>query len=227
LWQALTSFIERQTRHAHNPEDLLANYRLLMRQRWALQASRCRTATCYSLTKLVQRWYEIDARDGATPGEMTGASPFFFQLNPSAAATQGAFDPAGRNWDGAPRIVDMVAEHWATTSVVMQGLARSQSILYVHALQPNPWFRRSTPYVPKGLPESDAYQKRMVPLGYAAFVAKGHALRERGVNFIDTSAVLDDEPSSIYSDDVGHYMPRGYDLLAAAIARALTAPNLQ
>ena len=52
-------------------------------------------------------------------------------------------------------------------------------------------------------------------------------LRERGLNFIATPAVLDEEPSSIYSDDVGHYMPRGYDLLAAAIARALAAPNLQ
>jgi len=67
----------------------------------------------------------------------------------------------------------------------------------------------------------------MVPMGYGAFVAKGRTLREQGVNFIDASAVLDEEPSSVYSDDVGHYMPRGYDLLAAAIARAVAAPDLR
>ena len=196
-----------------------------MRQRWALRVSQCRTATCYSLARLVQYWHESSARnDVAQDG---GASLFFFQINLTTAATRGAFHPADKNWEGAPRVVGLVADHWATTSLVMQNLARSQNILYIHALQPNPWFRRSTPYVPKGPPESVEYQKRMVPLGYAAFVAKGRALREQGVNFVDTSAILDEEPSSVYSDDVGHYMPRGYDLLAAAISRVLAAPDLR
>ena len=224
LWQALTSFIDRQAREAHNPESLLANYHVLMRQRWALRVAQCRTAICYSLARLVQYWHESNAR---TDPARDPASLFFFQINQTTAATRGAFQPADKNWEGAPRVVELVAEHWATTSLVMQGLARSRNILYVHALQPNPWFRRSTPYVSKGSAEGNAYQKRMVPMGYGAFVAKGRTLREQGVNFIDASAVLDEEPSSVYSDDVGHYMPRGYDLLAAAIARAVAAPDLR
>ena len=224
LWQALTSFIDRQSRQAQNPEGLLANYHVLMRHRWALRVAQCRTATCYSLAKLVQYWHESNAR---TDVAQDAASLFFFQINLTTAGTRGAFHPTDKNWEGAPRVIGLVADHWATTSLVMQGLARSQNILYIHALQPNPWFRRSTPHVPKGPAGSMEYEKRVVPIGYAAFVAQGHTLRERGVNFVDTSAILDEEPSSVYSDDVGHYMPRGYDMLAAAIARALAAPDLR
>ena len=224
LWQALTSFVDRQAQDAHNPEGVLANYHVLMRQRWALRVAQCRTATCYSLARLVQYWHESNARNDVA---QDAASLFFFQINQTTAATRGAFHPADKNWEGAPRVIELVADHWATTSLVMQGLARSRNILYIHALQPNPWFRRSTPYVSKGPAEGTEYQKRLVPIGYGAFVAKGSTLRERGVNFIDASAMLDEEPSSVYSDDVGHYMPRGYDLLAAAIARALAAPDLR
>jgi len=229
LWQELTGFIERQTRQAHEPAALLANYHLLMRQHWSRRLPRCRTATCYSLTRLVQYWHATNAGDNLAPAPVGAATPshFFFQINPTEAGTRGAFHPADKNWDSAPRVIELVADHWATTSSIMQAIARSKNILYIHALQPNPWFRRSIPYVPRAPAEAMEYQRRIVPMGYAAFVAKGRFLRERGVNFIDASAILDDEPNSIYSDDVGHYTPRGYDLLAAAIARALAAPDLQ
>ena len=228
LWQALTSFIDRQARDAHNPESLLANYHVLMRQRWALRVAQCRTATCYSLARLVQYWYESNARDGCrstgwTPGVALSSSrsikprpPHGVRLN--LPTRTGKVHRAWSSWwPSIGRRHLLSCRAWRVAG----------DILYVHALQPNPWFRRSTPYVPKGHAESNAYQKRMVPMGYAAFVAKGHTLRERGVNFIDASAVLDEEPSSVYSDDVGHYMPRGYDLLAAAIARAVAAPDLR
>ena len=63
MWRTLASFLDRQAQHAHNPEDLLVNYHVLMRQRWALRVPQCRTATCYSLTKLVQYWHESNVRD--------------------------------------------------------------------------------------------------------------------------------------------------------------------
>jgi len=109
----------------------------------------------------------------------------------------------------------------------MQQISRSRNTLYLHVLQPNPWFRRTTPYSPRRADEVTAHFNRTVPVGYAAFVAKGARLRELGVNFLDTSAVLDNESSSIYSDDVGHYVPKGYDMLWLAIVEALAAPELR
>ena len=225
-WIELANFLDRQAQHARNPEDLLAHYHLLMRQRWERQTAQCRTATCYSLAKLVQHWHGSNARDDASAAAAAGQL-FFFQVNQTTAGTRDLFRIGDKDWNGVSQVVALVADNWATSSTLMQQLARSRNITYIHALQPNPWFRRSTPYVPKAPPETMEHQQRIVPIGYTAFIAKGEALRDRGVNFADASAILDDEPNSIYSDDVGHYTPRGYDLLAAAIARALAAPDLQ
>ena len=57
MWMALVRFLDGQAQHAHSPEDLLASYHSIMRQRWARRAAKCRFATCYSLAKLLQHWY--------------------------------------------------------------------------------------------------------------------------------------------------------------------------
>ena len=94
-------------------------------------------------------------------------------------------------------------------------------------MQPNPWYRRTTPYTPSRVTEFTAHVSRTVPVGYAAFVAKGARLSQLGVNFLDASAVLDNEPNSIYSNEFGHYIPKGYDMLWLAIVKALAAPDLR
>ena len=210
MWRRLVDFLERQAAQARNPEGVLANYHLIMSQRWALRATNCRTATCYSLARLVRSWHQSNAGGTATSAPSAGP-PFFFKIDPAPARTQGEYD--------------MVADRWVEASRLMQQLARSRNMLYVHALQPNQWFRRTTPYVPRDPGDVAAHFKRTVPIGYAALIAKGPMLRDLGVNYVDASAILDNEPDSIYSDDVGHYMPRGNDLLAQAIFQALAAPE--
>ena len=120
---------------------------------------------------------------------------------------------------------DVAADHWVRSSYVMQQLARGQNLVYLHVLQPSQWFRRSVPYVPRGPDETTAYLKKIVPIGYSALLAKVPRMTELGVNFLDTSGLLDNEPISVYSDD-GHFAPRGYDLLAGAIIKALAAPDI-
>ena len=213
MWRRLVDYLDRQANQAHNPEGVLANYHLIMTQRWARHAGSCRTATCYSLARLVQFWHQNNSIDVASTTQASPAAPSFFQVDPPAATTQNRYDFA--------------ADRWGTASEVMQQLSRARNMLYLHVLQPNQWFRRKSPYSPRRADELAAYFNRIVPLGYAAFVAKGARLRESGVNFLDASAVLDDEPSSIYSDDVGHYVPKGYDILWLAVVQALAAPELR
>jgi hypothetical protein len=213
MWRRLVDYLERQANQAHNPAGLLANYHLVMSQHWAHHARNCRTAACYHLVRLVQYWHQNNSVDVASSAQTSPAAPFFFQVDPPEATTRDRYDFA--------------ADRWGSASEVMQQLSRSRNTLYLHALQPNPWFRRTTPYTPRRATEVTAHFSRTVPAGYAAFVAKGARLSELGVNFLDASAVLDNEPSSIYSNEFGHYVPKGYDMLWLAIVQALAAPELR
>jgi hypothetical protein len=226
LWMELVRFLEGEAQHAHTAEDFLANYHSIMRRRWARSAADCRFVTCYSFARLLQYWHQMNSTILPSPEQATPASPFCFQINPAAINIEGAAEDVG-----GVRVVtgqaayDVAADHWVRSSYVMQQLARGQNIVYHHVLQPSQWFRRSVPYVPRGPDETTAYLKKIVPIGYSALLAKVPRMTELGVNFLDTSGLLDNEPSSVYSDD-GHFAPRGYDLLAGAIIKALAAPDI-
>jgi hypothetical protein len=226
LWMELVRFLEGEAQHAHTAEDFLANYHSIMRRRWARSAADCRFVTCYSFARLLQYWHQMNSSILPSPEQATPASPFFFQINPAAINIEGeAEDVGGVRVVTGQAAYDAVADHWVRSSYVMQQLARGQNIIYFHALQPSQWFRRSVPYVPRGPGETTAYLKKIVPIAYSALLAKAPKMTELGVNFLDTSGLFDNEPSSVYSDD-GHFAPRGYDLLAGAIVKALAAPDI-
>jgi hypothetical protein len=205
MWRPLVDFLDRQASQAHSPEGVLANYHMLMSPRWERHVADCRSGVCYSIARLIEFWHRYNAM-----GENSeGREPFFFQVDPTPSTKL--------------RHLDIAAERWAAASVLMAQMARSRGAIYLHTLQPNQWYRQTTPYEPRETDSIADLYRRTVPAGYEAFRAKGRELHQRGVNFFDASEILDAEPNDIYSDNVGHFTPQGYDILAGAIARALTA----
>jgi hypothetical protein len=228
MWMDLVRFLEAQAQQAHTPEDLLGNYHSIMGQRWARRANDCRFGTCYTFAKLLQHWHQSNSTSAASTVSAVSAPPFFFHINPASINIENMTETIGRHPMVTARAAyDVVAELWVRSSHAMQQLARGKNILYIHALQPSPWFRHSNPYVPHGPAEATAHLKKVIPIAYPALLAKGAKFRELGVNFLDASALLDDQSASVYDDDQGHLTPEGYDLLSEAIAKALAAPDIR
>ena len=137
--------------------------------------------------------------------------------NPSEASLV-QVTPAVKPRDANTLYTDIAAD-WAAASRLMNDLLTARSVPYVHVLQPNQYFTRhrfgdaearvalndTTPFKPP------------VERGYPVLQRAGEDLRARA-RFFDATAIFDDEPSAVYSDDCCHYTQRGNDLLADFIA---------
>jgi hypothetical protein len=117
---------------------------------------------------------------------------------------------------------ELIADLWLRASFSMQRLAEAAGARYLHALHPNQ-------YVPGSKPLSDAERaaafvpnaewSRWAATGYPLLRARGAALRERGVAFLDLTDLFQDRTETIYVDDCCHYNLLGNEILARRIAR--------
>jgi hypothetical protein len=101
----------------------------------------------------------------------------------------------------------------------MNDLLTARSVPYLHVLQPNQYFtrRRFDAAEARVALNSTTPFKPPVERGYPVLQRVGADLRARE-RFLDATAIFDDEPSAVYSDDCCHYTQRGNDLLADFIA---------
>lgn len=148
------------------------------------------------------------------------------QLGHSDALTPQERGPAITYPDSAALFEDAAAV-WERASRQMHSLCEDRGIAYLHFLQPNQ-------YVPDSKPFTPAERKRAVlatrnstraaaEAGLPMLIERGARLRAEGFPFFDLSALFAGETEPVYRDACCHYLQRGYDLVAEAIARELAA----
>jgi hypothetical protein len=126
--------------------------------------------------------------------------------------------PAVKRRD-ASTVYEDIAADWAAASRLMNDLLAARAVPYVHVLQPNQYFtkRRFDDAEARIALNSTTPFKPPVERGYPVLQRAGEGLRA-DERFFDATAIFDNEPSAVYSDDCCHYTQRGYDLLADFIA---------
>jgi len=118
------------------------------------------------------------------------------------------------------------AELWNRGSIRIWEVCRSNRCVYAHVLQPNQYAA--------GSKRLDARERRMAwppdfahrraaERGYPLLIAAGEELKRIGVPFRDLTRLFEAEAGRIYVDPCCHYNQRGNDMLAAEIAKFVTA----
>src|SRR5262249_35259192 len=113
MWLELVWFIEKQTRSARTPDDVLGTYHGMMWQRWARRAVNCQFVTCYTFARLMQAWHQNNATDASSPAQAAAEPPYFFQVNPASVDVKTSPEQVG----GVAVMENMasygiVADHW-------------------------------------------------------------------------------------------------------------------
>ena len=109
---------------------------------------------------------------------------------------------------------------WERGSVLLDQLARENSMEYYHFLQPNQYVNGS-----KVLTEEErrlAYSEKAkisqsAIIGYPILIKQGRKLLERNIKFFDATMVFAKEKETVYIDICCHYNERGKEVLAAYI----------
>jgi len=109
---------------------------------------------------------------------------------------------------------------WERGSVLLDQLARENSMEYYHFLQPNQYVNGS-----KVLTEEErrlAYSEKAkisqsAIIGYPILIKQGRKLLERNIKFFDATMVFAKEKETVYIDTCCHYNELGKEVLAAYI----------
>jgi hypothetical protein len=116
------------------------------------------------------------------------------------------------------QLYDDAAAVWVRGSVLLDQLARENSMEYYHFLQPNQYVKGS-----KVLTEEErrtAYLERVkisqsALIGYPILIKHGRKLLEKNIKFFDATMVFAKEKETVYIDICCHYNELGKELLAA------------
>jgi hypothetical protein len=116
------------------------------------------------------------------------------------------------------QLYDDAGAVWERGSVLLDQLARENSMEYYHFLQPNQYVKGS-----KVLTEEErrlAYLERTETsqsalIGYPILIKQGRKLLERNIKFFDATMVFAKEKETVYIDICCHYNERGKEVLAA------------
>jgi hypothetical protein len=118
------------------------------------------------------------------------------------------------------------AELWNRSSIRMWEVCRSNGSIYAHVLQPNQYVAGSKRLDARERGMAwplDFAHRRAVERGYPLLIAAGEELKRVGVPFRDLTRLFEAEAGGIYVDPCCHYNQRGNDMLAAEIAKFVTA----
>ncbi|MDP2045359.1 MAG: hypothetical protein Q8L00_04010 [Deltaproteobacteria bacterium] len=115
-------------------------------------------------------------------------------------------------------LYDDAAAVWLRSSVLLDQLARENSMEYYHFLQPNQYVKGSK--VLTAEEKRTAYLERpnfsqSALIGYPILIKQGRKLLERNIKFFDTTMVYAKEKETVYIDICCHFNERGKEVLAA------------
>ena len=114
---------------------------------------------------------------------------------------------------------------WREASLQLHRLSRANGSEYYHFLQPNQYVPGSKPLSPRELRvafDPEHPYRRGVEAGYPLLVEAGAELAGQGVAFFDLSRLFENVEESVYSDDCCHFKRLGYQLIAEAMAEAIS-----
>jgi hypothetical protein len=141
--------------------------------------------------------------------------------NPPASSVL-VLTPPLRKRDTRDSVYEDIASGWTSASLLMRDMLAARGVRYLHVLQPNQYFGRRV------FSDEEARVARSDDQPFRQSVAVGYPVLERATKalngveeFLDGTAVFDDERAAVYEDDCCHYTDRGYQLLAEAIAGRL------
>jgi hypothetical protein len=202
-WRQLAQFVDEQ---ATRPQaaSLLRAYHDISAREWARYADSCRSAACYLLAGLASAWHRWG--EALPPSVAPGRwRPTYFAVYPADAGN--AFK--------------LIADHWASSVVLMHRLLAAQSTPFLVMLQPNQWFRSTVPF--KGGRSQSARNDlpQIVPEGYRALLARVPALHASGISVLDETGLFDSHDDEIYSDDYAHFTEEGNQMLVKEVANWL------
>lgn len=205
-WLSLARFLSDQ-RIKPDAGLLLAAYHDIEARTWNERADRCRRfATCYLFAWTMAKWHALGAPNWSSTADVP-VNPDYFAVNKPAPG-----DP-----------FEQIADNWAESLALMAAMAQAHGTPFVAMIQPNQWFRATTPFKPRTQDGFNQYAMRMVPPGYRALIARIPRLRERGVTVLDPTKIFDALGNDIYEDDCCHFVAAGNAMLVDEIARWLAA----
>ncbi len=127
-------------------------------------------------------------------------------------------------FESGPGIYPELARHWSTCSQLMKALCEANGITYLHFLQPNQYFDTGRPLTEEerrvAFREDHPYRYGVVE-GYPHLRNEAANLIAHGVDFHDLTGLFDDYDETLYSDECCHTNPRGYEIVANAVAAGI------
>jgi hypothetical protein len=116
------------------------------------------------------------------------------------------------------QLYDDAAAVWVRSSVLLDQLARANSMEYYHFLQPNQYVKGSK--VLTAAEKRLAYSEKPAMsqsalIGYPILIKAGKKLLERHINFVDATMAFANVKDTVYTDVCCHFNERGKEVLAA------------
>jgi len=109
---------------------------------------------------------------------------------------------------------------WERGSVLLDQLARENSMEYYHFLQPNQYVKGSKVLTQEERRQAYSEKEKISQsaiIGYPILIKQGRKLLERKINFFDATMVFAKEKETVYIDECCHYNELGKEVLAAYI----------
>jgi hypothetical protein len=116
------------------------------------------------------------------------------------------------------KLYEDAAAVWVRSSVLLDQLARENSMEYYHFLQPNQYVKDSkvlTAEEKRGAYSQKAAISQSALIGYPILIREGRKLLERNIKFFDATMAFAKEKETVYIDICCHYNERGKEVLAA------------
>ena len=120
--------------------------------------------------------------------------------------------------------LELAAEAWARSSILMDQVCSASGIIYIHVLQPNQYDPRGKQLTPTEHevafnPKSPFYNGGR--WGYPLLREAAVDIKATGTDLIDLSLIFNDVEGDIYIDDCCHFNQRGNDLIMEEIGRTI------
>lgn len=167
-------------------------------------------------------WLVADRRAGA---ELAAAQRRLAAAQGKVGVGHRALADGPRFSGGDEAVLDAMVDLWARASRQMHDLCVARGIAYHHVLQPNQYVPGSKPlsrWEESNARRPDHPYRPWVERGYPKLRAAGRELAASGVAFHDLTELFAEERETVYADDCCHLNAHGNQMLAEAVAAALT-----
>jgi hypothetical protein len=176
-------------------------------------SAQCSLAACWAYHQLMARYYveqRVENEDKSGGMQTALSLRSFFPLRRADREEGNGYEP--------------IALRWRDASLIMRDLARIRGASYLHALQPNRYYKLDPSYVPADAAEFSYYQQA-IPAAYGALQARIPDLEHAGVAVIDAARAFVDVDLGAYQTDCCHLSDHGNALFAVLLAARMTAPE--